>query len=202
MHDAAHIRCFVGVAAPGVENIIAHFASDLKPHWPQTMRGLVAHHPQRLIERIQNPSGFTLIHGDVGEQNVLIPRQGYRPLYVIDRQPFNWSLTTWLGVYDIAFAVVLDWETETRTLCETAILQRYYKQLIDQGIDNYPWGQLVNDYRLCLGMMVFVAAEYCRGGVNRRWIHVWMQMLMRALRACDDLGRCRVRRLITPWSLD
>ena len=132
MHDAAHIWCFVGVAAPGVENIIAHFASD-----SQTSIGRkpcvdsVAHHPQRLIERIQNPSGFTLIHGDVGEQNVLIPRQGYRPLYVIDRQPFNWSLTTWLGVYDIAYAVVLD-----RDWLETAhALRNRHSPTISQTVD-------------------------------------------------------------------
>jgi hypothetical protein len=32
-----------------------------------------------------------------GASNILVPRQGDRPIYLIDRQPFNWSLTAWLG---------------------------------------------------------------------------------------------------------
>lgn len=186
IHEASHIQAFVEMAAPGVENIITHFASDLKPHWPQTMRDLIVHHPQRLIERTYDSSGFTLIHGDVGEQNVLVPRQGQRPLYIIDRQPFNWSLTTWLGVYDIAYAIVLDWATDIRQKCETAILQRYHQQLISSGAQDYSWDRLVSDYRLCIGMTTYIAAEYCRGGVNQRWQHVWMPMLQRALTAYDD----------------
>ena len=41
--------------------------------------------------------------------NILVPRHGDRPVFLIDRQPFDWSLTTWLGVYDLVYATVLDW---------------------------------------------------------------------------------------------
>ena len=53
-----------------------------------------------------------------------LPR-GDRPIYLIDRQPFNWSLTTWLGVYDLAYAIVLDWPSELRERFEILTLERY-----------------------------------------------------------------------------
>jgi hypothetical protein len=49
-------------------------------------------------------SGFTLIHGDGGKANILIPRAGDRPVYIIDRQPFerlydDCRLSAAMGVY-------------------------------------------------------------------------------------------------------
>ena len=92
IHDAGHIRRFVTIAEPGVDHILRRFSSELQPHWPDSVRELFARHPQALIERTSDPEGFALIHGDTGEQNILTPRQGDRPLYIIDRQPFDLSL--------------------------------------------------------------------------------------------------------------
>jgi hypothetical protein len=190
VHDATHIRRFAAIAEPGVAPILARFAGQLRPHWPDLLRELFALHPQALIRRAGDPNGFTLIHGDVGLGNVLVPRQGGQPLYLIDRQPFDWSLTTWLGVYDLAYAIVLDWETEARRQWEMPVLRRYHEDLIQRGVRGYSWDQLFDDYRLCVAMGVYVATEYCRGGINERWIDEWLAMLQRALTACDDLD-CR-----------
>lgn len=186
-HDAQHIRNFVEIAEPGVDHIREHFSAELKPHWADLLRELYARHLLALIERSKDLNGFTLIHGDVGSSNVLVPKDGERPLYIIDRQPFNWSLTTWLGVYDIAYAIVLDWEVELRRQCEVPILKRYYETLIQNGVSNYSWERLYDDYRSCVVMGVYIATEYCRGGINEGWTHVWLPMLQRALTACDDL---------------
>ena len=187
MHSARHIREFAAIAEPGVDHILSRFSSELKPHWPDAMRELFARHPQAMIKRTRNHNGFTLIHGDPGEQNILVPRQGDRPIYIIDRQPFDWALTTWLGVYDLAYAIVLDWEIETRRRCEIPILERYYACLNSYGVRGYSWEQLFDDYRLCVAMCVYVATEYCRGGINERWIHTTLAMLQQSLTACDDL---------------
>jgi hypothetical protein len=109
IHDARHIQRFVDIAQPGVSNILSHCSAELEPHWPDTIYELYAKHPQAIIKRTQDDNGFTLIHGDVGHNNILVPRDANRPIYIIDRQPFDWSLTTWLGVYDLAYAIVLDW---------------------------------------------------------------------------------------------
>ena len=87
-------------------------------------------------------NGFTLIHCDVGNNNILVPRDGDRPIYIIDRQPFDWSLTTWLGVYNLAHAIVLDWEVETRRRLEVPIIRHDYNQLIKNGVYGYSWEQI------------------------------------------------------------
>ena len=190
MHSAGYIETFAVIAEPGVEHILGRFMDQLQPHWPALMHDLFARHPQAMVRRTHDPNGFTLIHGDAGEGNILVPCQGDRPIYIIDRQPFDWALTTWLGAYDLAYAIVLDWETTRRRQCELAILQRYFAKLIEYGVRDYSWQQLFDDYRLCVAMCVYVATEYCRGGVNERWAHVWPAMLQRSLTACDDLD-CR-----------
>jgi hypothetical protein len=54
-------------------------------------------------------------------------------------------------------------------------------------VADYGWEQLYDDYRLCVAMGVYIATEYCRGGVNERRVSVWLPMLRRALTAVDDL---------------
>ena len=187
IHDAAFIQRFVAIAEPGVDHIVTAAADHLEPHWPGLMRDLYARHPAALIARTTDANGFTLIHGDVGENNVLVPRAGDRPIYIIDRQPFNWSLTTWLGAYDLAYAMVLDWDTPARRELEWPVLRRYHNELRRWGVTDYSWEQLVEDYRLTAAMGVYIATEYCRGGVTSRWWSFGPTMLRRVLTACDDL---------------
>ena len=188
IHSTQHIRRFVEIAEPGAGHIIEQLSHELEPHWPETMRTLYARHPQAIIERTQDDNGFTLIHGDVGHHNILVPHDGDSPIYIIDRQPFDWSLTTWLGVYDLAYAMVLDWEVAARRNMEITVLKRYHAQLIKNGVHGYSWERLFDDYRLSVAMGVYIATEYCRGGVNKRWISTWILMLQRSLTACDDLA--------------
>ncbi len=188
MHSAAHIRRFVDISECGVGPLLNKFTTELEPQWPDAIHDLFAKHPLALIERTRDDNGFTLIHGDTGEKNILVPRGGDRPIYIIDRQPFDWSLTTWLGVYDIAYAIVLDWEVETRRNMELPILKHYHDQLIKHGVNDYTWDQLYDDYRLCAAMGVYVATEYFRGGGEGQWVSQWLLMLRRALTACDDLA--------------
>ena len=79
IHDAAFIQRFVAIAEPGVAHILAAAGDHLEPHWPGLMRDLYARHPAALIARAADANGFTLMHGDVGENNVLVPRRGDRP---------------------------------------------------------------------------------------------------------------------------
>lgn len=187
IHSAAHIQRFVDIAEPGVEHILSHLSSELEPHWPAAIHTLYAKHPQAMIERSQDANGFTLIHGDAGDYNILVPHEGERPLYIIDRQPFNWSLTTWLGVYDLTYNITRHWNSENRRQWELPVLKHYHEHLIENGITNYSWQQLYDDYRLCIPMSVYVATEYCRGGLHERAMFAWLPMLKRALTACDDL---------------
>jgi hypothetical protein len=186
-HSASHIQRFVNIAAPGVGPILSRFSQALKLEWWSTINEIFREHPRAMLRRSGDSNGFSLIHGDVGCGNVLVPRDGDRPIYIIDRQPFNWSLTVWLGVYDLAYAMVLDWDTEIRRRYEMAILKHYHEHLIQNGVQGYDWDQLLDDYRLCVAMGVYIAVEYCRGGINEPWAHVWLPMLQRTLTTVEDL---------------
>lgn len=109
---------------------------------------------------------------------------------MIDRQPFDWSLRTWLGVYDVAFATVLYWNPEDRRPLEEKMLRRYHEVLKAHGVTKYSWRELNDDYRLSILSCVAVATEWCRGRPNANKKHIWMPMLRKALVAVDDL-HCR-----------
>ena len=188
IHSAAHIQRFCSIAEPGMEHILPRFEAQLKPHWPQLIRSIFAHHPRALIDRTKDERGFTLIHGDAGCYNILVPREGDRPVYLIDRQPFNWSLTTWLGVYDLFYIMILDWDPAVCRRLEVSILQRYHARLLELGVNDYSWRQVWDDYRLCAAMGVYIAVEYSRSGVDDDKVQYWMPRLQRSLQACDDLG--------------
>jgi hypothetical protein len=192
IHDAAFIERFVAIAQPGAGHIIAGLGSQLEPHWADTLQALFAGHPQALIRRTADANGFTLIHGDAGENNILVPRDDQGRIYLIDRQPFDWSLTTWLAAYDLAYAMVLDWDSETRRRLEIPVLRHYHEQLLRRGVSGYSWEQLFDDYRLSVPMCLYVVTEYRRGGLPESgqlpdW---WWNMLRRSMAACDDLA-CR-----------
>ncbi len=187
---AAQIDRFVGMGRSGAEHILAACAAELKPHWPAAIMALYEHHPGVMAARTRDGSGFTLIHGDVSGANVLVPVEGVRPLYIIDRQPFDWSLTTWLGVYDFTYAMVHRWDVEIRRRLEIPLLRHYHDHLLSRGVSGYAWEQLWHDYRLCAVMSVYVATEWCRGGVNWETHQYWMPMLQKAMTAIDDLD-CR-----------
>jgi hypothetical protein len=190
IHTAAHIRRFVAIAEPGVGHIVRQFSAELKPHWPETIRAIYAQHPPAIIARTRDANGFTLIHGDAYCTNILAPREAEQPTYLLDRQPFNWSLTTWLGVYDLAYVMTLDWEVKARRRLELPVLRHYHAQLLQRDVTKYPWERLFDDYRLCVAMGVYIATEYCRGGVQPALTQYWLPKLQRSLTACDDL-ECR-----------
>jgi hypothetical protein len=177
IHDAAQVRRFVDIAVPGVPHVLEHCSSELAGHWPDMIRRLVSRHPATMIDRTRDPSGFTIIHGDPGCTNIMVPRIRSRPLYLIDRQPFDWSLTSWLGIYDLVYAAVLDWPTAARRRLEHLLLGRYHDQLLAHGVENYSWDQLWTDYRLTIPIGVYIAVEYNRGGLNEDAKAVWLPYL-------------------------
>lgn len=188
IHDVHHIQRFVTIAEPGAGHIIRHLSAELKPHWPDLIREVFSHHPAAMIARTQDANGFTLIHGDANQYNILVARDGMRPLYFIDRQPFDWSLTTWLAVYDLVYVMVLDWDSTVRRDLEQPVLRHYHHELLRQGVTGYTWEQLWDDYRLAAAMGVYLACEYCRGGLNSQGR--WPNLLRRSLTALDELN-CR-----------
>ena len=165
-------------------------AGEIDESWRDTLEEIFEMHPPRMLERTKRREGFTLVHGDVNPGNILSPIQGHRPVYLIDRQPFDWSLTTWLGVSDVAYMMVHWWETERRRKLEIPVLKAYHTSLLRSGVTGYGWGELLGDYRLCAIQSLYVATEWCVAEEDRakmKW--VWLPQLKKAMAAYFDL-RC------------
>lgn len=148
-------------------------------------------YPESLLQRVQNPVGLTWIHGDANPSNVLSPRSGFKggagKTHLIDRQPFLWSLTEWLGVSDLTYMAVPYWEPESRRELEAAMLHQYWQSLQAFGVRDYAWEQCWADYRLCLVHGVFTAVFWGlwpEALSSMRWL--WMAQLRRSLVALHD----------------
>ena len=187
----AQIDRYLGHIRPGLEPMLDAARGEIEPGWGDVLRRVVERHPAAMRERTRDPEGFTLVHGDVNPGNVLSPVAGPAagPTYLIDRQPFDWSLTVWLGVADVAYLMVHWWPTDLRRRLEMGVLQRYHDGLLRRGVAAYPWDRLVSDYRLCAVQSIYVAVEWCvleEDRTTMRW--VWLPQLKRSLAAFTDLG--------------
>jgi hypothetical protein len=172
----------------GLEPLLALTEVELEASWPPRLRRMIAGLVERYTTRADNPHGITKIHGDLNPGNILAPIEGPAPIYLIDHQPFDWSLTCWLGVSDLVTVMVLWWDTPVRRTLEMSTLHRYHAVLLARGVTGYTFDQLTQDYRLCIAEAIAVAIEWCVLEEDRermRWL--WSTQLRRALTAYDDL---------------
>ncbi|GAB4112842.1 MAG: phosphotransferase [Roseiflexaceae bacterium] len=187
----ASVDRYVAHVGAGLEPLLAHAGDLVSAEQSTWLRTSFPQITRRYAERVRQGQGFTMLHGDLNPGNILVPQQAEAPnqrMYLIDRQPFDWSLTQWLGVSDLVYAMVVWWSTAARRNLEEPTLRRYHAALRARGIQGYSWEQLYADYRLCLIEAIAVATEWCVLEADRermRWL--WEQQLQRALIACADL---------------
>jgi hypothetical protein len=165
-------------------------AAQIDPSWRAAIHEIFEHHPALMHRRARDRRAFTLIHGDVNPGNFLAPITGSGGTYLIDRQPFAWSLTWWQGVSDLAYLMVHWWGSVLRRRHEWDVLRAYHAGLERRGVHTYGWEQLVEDYRLCAVQSVYVPAAWCVeewGLTQVGW--VWRPQLQKAMTAFFDL-RC------------
>ena len=186
IHTSAEIQHFVNMGWPGVAPILSHYSDQFEPHWPDLIKETFARHSQAAIARTLQATDQTIIHGDANPTNILIPRRGNRPIYIIDRQPFRWGLTTWLGVFDLVYITVFDLNPEQRRQFERPLLQRYYETLLRLGVTGYSLAQFHQDYRLAVPLGIYIFTEYCADGIDKELEFVWLTVLKRTLTAMDE----------------
>ena len=181
------IRRYIDHVQPGLAPILASVHGEIDESWPATLDAIFQHHPVKMIERTGDRTGFTIVHGDVNPGNILSPRDGQGMTYLIDRQPFEWSLTTWLAVSDLAYFLVLWWDTNVRRQWEYPILQHYHASLVQHGVRDYAWEQLVEDYKLTAIQGLYIAVEWgvWDDYIPHKW--VWWPKLCRGMAAFFDL---------------
>jgi hypothetical protein len=189
--SAPEISRYIEHIQAGLAPLLAEVGADIKPEWAEKLRQIFAKHPAKMLERTKNPAGFTLVHGDTNPGNILTPLvpTGNNYTYLIDRQPFDWSLTTWLGVSDLTYLIVTWWEPAIRRQLEIPLLRHYHQKFVQQGITDYSWEMLLSDYKLCAVQSVYVAVEWCileEDRQNKKWI--WWPQLQKAMTAFFELN--------------
>ncbi|OKH46223.1 hypothetical protein NIES2101_25135 [Calothrix sp. HK-06] len=182
------IERYVAQAQPGLLPMLEEVKTEIDDSWHSVLKNVFENHPIKMIKRTKNSSGFTLIHGDLNPGNILSPLNGNGKTYLIDRQPFDWSLTTWLGVSDLAYVMVHWWDTDLRRQWETPILREYHTHLISNGVSGYEWEQLLEDYKLTVVQSIYVATNWCALEADRqrmKWL--WFSQLQKSVTAFLDL---------------
>lgn len=188
--DDAAIGRYLAHIEQGLAPLLAVGGDDLRPEWRELLPRIVEAMPRRMRERARDPRGICLVHGDVNSGNILAPRAADGPVFLVDRQPFDWSLTVWLGASDPAYLMCTFWDEADRRAHEEPLLRAYHRELLARGVQGYPWERLWDDYRLAAVQSVYVAVEWCVLEQDRermRWL--WSMELRRAMAAIADL-RC------------
>ncbi|HEX6566435.1 MAG TPA: hypothetical protein VF020_19235, partial [Chthoniobacterales bacterium] len=211
--DESKLDQYVGHVRRGLDSLLEATTLDISDYWRETILNIFQYHPKKMLERTRDPIGFTIIHGDVNPGNIFFPIKNRewtnllaRPrdygaagkridaniegkVYFLDRQPFTWSLTTWLGVSDLSYLMVQYWDVEVRRELEMSVLREYHRQLLANGVIGYDWDQLFADYKLCAVQAVYTVSEWCIKAEDReRMRRLWRLELERAMHAFFDLG--------------
>ncbi|MBP6674268.1 MAG: phosphotransferase [Vitreoscilla sp.] len=180
-------------AAPG-RTVMDRYLAEAQAGLP-VLQGLVgvdladdfARLAQQMHQRWSQPEGMSLLHGDLNPTNILCPRTGPGPMYFIDRQPFDWSLTYGLAVSDLAYLVAIWWPIETRRALQWLVLRAWHTALNQPA---YTWAMAQADWRLSVLQCLCVPLEWCAKpdtALPMRWL--WEAQLTRILSACAEAGQ-------------
>ena len=122
------------------------------------LRDRFERHERAFRARWRSPAGMSLLHGDLNPTNLLTPHDAETPVYFLDRQPFDWSLTYGVAASDLAYFMIPWWPEALRLECEAAVLRQWYEALEAPG---YSWEQAKADWRLSVEQCLNVPLEWC-----------------------------------------
>lgn len=137
-----------------------------------------------LYARLMLRRAYTVVHDDTHIGNALYPRNpATDTVRLIDWQ--TWHID--LAPKDLAHMMAIFWFPEQRRAVERVLLKQYYDRLCENGVADYSWEQLWNDYRLCVLRKLFHPAWQWETGHHP---NIWWNHLERVMTAYEDL-KCR-----------
>ncbi|HZG57432.1 phosphotransferase [Paenibacillus sp.] len=188
--DERQLHRYAAEARKGFEPLLEAIRDGIDPSYAVAASDVFERHPDAMAGRLAAGDSFALVHGDANPGNILTPRDGSTgDIYFIDRQPFDWSLTSWVGPSDLSYMMVLWWEPERRRALELDVLREYHRSLVAFGVEDYSWERTLSDYRLSALQCFYVAASWCvdpNERANMRWL--WSAQLERAVTFYRDWG--------------
>ncbi|WP_375262870.1 phosphotransferase [Palleronia sp.] len=189
----ADLDRYLDHVAKGLEPVLEVLGNEIDAPSRDRLRRVFDEDVERMRRRARTGEGVALLHGDPNPTNVLTHRNQTDPalggpaLYLIDRQPFTWSLRLWLGAIDLVHASVPYWSPKARRDHEHDLMRGYHHALLEGGVSDHSWERLVEDWRACLCQGALIAVEWgaeSDGIENMRWL--WQDQLNRALQAMLD----------------
>lgn len=128
------------------ERTIELFGTHMPPEIRAVLPGL-GPRITTLMEPFRAATSATMAHGDYRLDNMFFgnPGSGYE-LAVLDWQSPN---RAW-GAYDIAYFLYGNVDTPTRRAHEMDWLREYHRTLVENGVADYTFEQLLRDYRSSL----------------------------------------------------
>lgn len=174
----AALQRWLDACAPGLVPLQAATGQALHAHFAQLQAGL--------RRRWAQPQGMSLLHGDANPTNVLTPRGQPGPVLLLDRQPFDWSLTYGVALFDLAYASVPWWPEPFFQAQQLPMLRAWHAAL---GRTDYPWAQVLADWPLAVAQCLAVPLEWCaepEAMQRMRWL--WTLQLQRVLAAMQAVN--------------
>ncbi len=186
------INRYVDTCRPGLSPMFDFLGDRITAQQKNLIDMLTQKYPYWMKKRTrQTPNQLTLIHGDCHNANWLMPKNEGET-YLVDRQPFDWSLTCWLGVSDLTYMMVHWWYPKFRERVEESVLRTYHEELLAQGVTDYTWSQLWDDYRLCAIQSLYVSLAWCSNRVGdvdvEKTSWIWYPKVVFTLDAIQHLG--------------
>ena len=186
--DAAGIEASLREAQAGLPVMLDAMEDGFSAAERATLREVFDGLPRALARRVQDPAGFSWVHGDLNPGNILAPRVGEGRVLLIDYQPFlQPPPLNGLAMSDLAQAMVLWWPQGARRAWAPAMVGHWHARLQSQGLGYASPERLREDWRLCVAQTLTVPASRCaeRGAVTaHRWL--WQMHARRALAALAD----------------
>ena len=158
---------------------------ELRDFGDSAVHGLPRLWEPYLAPRVAGCRQLTAVHGDCYFSNMLCPRRpGAVRTYLLDYQ----DVAADFAAGDLVNLLATFWTPQQRHAGdrELGCLRRYHRALLAGGVADYPWEQVLADYRLLLLDWFFVAVWDQTNGSPRDY---WWPKLSRLAAACRD-WRC------------
>ena len=170
--DERRFEAYAGRRRRSWERIAAEVPPPARAVYDLVFAGL-----DRFGERLRDHDGpLTLVHGDAYLSNFLVPTSGLGVL--LDWQ----SPSVDIGALDLANMCATFWTREQRRGYEELVLRRYHTGL---NRTDYPYGQLLSDYRIAVADWLLVPVQDAADGSRRDY---WWPKMSCLLDAFADHG--------------